>query len=157
VSIVIFPPFLLFDKTFDLKPRILATPVHTVAPLGGGIPGIGIVDVLPPEGPCAALIGADIVNGARTDAVVHVKENAVLALCLLDDGHPPAHAFEVLPPKFLLADTKVTRYPLGLISGYPDIALARAGTTPAALGALKTQPRMIPRIFGPAQKGLTSV
>jgi hypothetical protein len=143
-SVVIFPPLFLVDETLNLTGRVLAAAVHAATAGGGFVPGIGTLDVMPPERPRAALVGAYVVYRTGLYAIMVVEENAILGGSLFDDGHSPTDSPEVFFFEVMLGNAKEFGDSDRLLAADPDIAFAGTGTTPATLGTFETEPGLIP-------------
>ena len=104
----------------------------------GGLPSCGGLDVRGPEGPGAALDGAEGVDGAGDGAGFFTQEEFAIAVRFFEQAQTLADAADVRPSEVLERDAQVPGD--GVTFGERDPYVARcAGAAFAAAGALEAE------------------
>ena len=144
----LFPPLFLGAELFNFVEGVFFAAVDAGAFDGGDVPHLGGGEVVVPEGPGPALVGADGVDGAAALAgFAGGEEDAVFGGGVLEDAVAGADAFEVFLADVLGGGAEVGGQTLDLFAAYPDVAFVRAGAAVAAAGAFKMQAGGIPSFF----------
>jgi hypothetical protein len=121
--------------------------IDTGAFAGSRVPAIRACQIARPKRPVPALAWPDGVNRTGLALIALPQEYAVARMSVFNNSPAQTHTPQEISFQLLDRDIQMPGNEQDFGSFDPDVSLGGSGTTPAALEALKVQPRRIPGNF----------